>query len=74
MKICYKLEQHVLKIRAAFLLQIRAKFITNWGLYYKLEQVLIQIGAGIAHWRNVYNKLGQVLQIRAYFITYSGRY
>ena len=34
-------------------LQIRAMFIANWGRYYKLGQGLLQIGAGITHWRNI---------------------
>ena len=50
-RIYYKLGQDLLQIRAAFSLQIRAKIITNHGIYCKLEQV--------------YYKLGQVLQIEA---------
>ena len=40
----YNLGKTLLQIEAASLLQIRAKFITNWGRYYKLGQ-LLQIGA-----------------------------
>ena len=57
--------KRILQIGAAFLLQIRARFITNWGRYYKLGQILLQIGAGITNWGKVYYKLRQVLQIGA---------
>ena len=36
----YKLEQTLLQIGAASSLQIGAKFITNWGRYHKLGQLL----------------------------------
>ena len=48
-------------------------FITNQGKrcqklgqihYYKLGQVLLQIGAAIKNWGKMYFKLGQVLQFR----------
>ena len=36
----YKLAQTLLQIRAASLLQVRESVVTNWGSYYKLEQLL----------------------------------
>ena len=46
----YKLGQLLLQIGAAWLLQIRASFITNQGnRYYKLGQ-LLQIGAIMTNW------------------------
>ena len=61
----YKLGQTLLQIKAASLLQIGASFITNWGSYYKLRQLLLQNRAAITDWGKMYYKLGQVLQIRA---------
>ena len=59
----YKLEQTLLQIGAASLLQIGASVVTNWGSYYKLGQPLLQIGAKfITNWGRYY-KLGQLLQI-----------
>ena len=53
----YKLEQTLLQIGAASLLQIGVSVVTNWGNYYKLGQPLLQNKTGIT-------KLGQnVLQI-----------
>ena len=60
----YKLEETLLQIGAASLLQIRAS-VENWGSYYKLGQPLLQNGAAIANWGKRYYKQGQVLQIRA---------
>ena len=37
----YKLEQTLLQIRVASLLQIGASVVTNWGSYYKLGQPLL---------------------------------
>ena len=45
----YKLGQTLLQIEAASLLQTGAIVVTNWGRYYKLEQVL-QIRAIITNW------------------------
>ena len=43
----YKLGQKLLQIGATSLLQIEANVDTNWGSYYKLEQLLLQNRAGI---------------------------
>ena len=61
----YKLDQTLLQIGAALLLQIGASIITDWGNYYKLGQLLLQNRAPIANRGLTYYKLGQVLQIRA---------
>ena len=61
----YKLGQTLLQIGAASLLQIGASVFTNWGIYYKLGQPLLQNKAAITNWGKMYYKLGQVLQIRA---------
>ena len=45
----YKLWQTLLQIGAASLLQIGASVVTNWGSYYKLEQNVLQIVAGITN-------------------------
>ena len=45
----HKLGQRLLEIRVASLLQIVAYDVTNCGSYYKLEQNLLQIGAGITN-------------------------
>ena len=37
----YKLGQTLLQIGAAFLLQVGASAVTNWGSYYKLGQQLL---------------------------------
>ena len=66
----YKLEQTLLQIGAASLLQIGASVVTNWGSYYKLEQPLLQNRATTTNWGNIYYKLGQVLQIRAIIINW----
>ena len=42
---CYKLGQ---------VLQISATVIRKYGSYYKLEQDLLRIGAGITNWDNYY--------------------
>ena len=55
----------LLQIWAAFLLQIRASFMTNQSSYYKLGQPLLEIGAAITNWGKRYYKLGQLLQIGA---------
>ena len=60
----YKLGQTLLQIRAASLLPIRARVVTNWGSYYKLGQPLLQNRAAITNWGRYY-KLGQLLQIGA---------
>ena len=59
----YKLEQVLLQIGAAQLLQNGADVITNWGNYYKLGQPLLQNGAAITNCGKRYYKLGQLLQI-----------
>ena len=46
----YKLGQTLLQIGAAFLLQIGASAVTNWGSYYKLGQQLLQNRAVITSW------------------------
>ena len=61
----YKLGQTLLQIGAAFLLQVGASAVTNWGSYYKLGQQLLQNRTAITSWGKIYYKLGQVLQIRA---------
>ena len=61
----YELEQTLLQIGAASLLQNGASVVTNWGSYYKLGQPLLQNRATITNWGKIYHKLGQVLQIRA---------
>ena len=61
----YKLEQTLLQIGAASLLQIGASAVTNWGSYYKLGQPLLQNRTTTTNWGKIYYKLGQVLQIRA---------
>ena len=43
----YKLGQTLLQIGAVLLLQIGASIITNWGSYYKLDQLLLQKRAAI---------------------------
>ena len=43
----YKLGQTLLQIGAVLLLQIGASIITNWGSYYKLDQLLLQNRAAI---------------------------
>ena len=67
--LCYKLRQLC--------------FITNQGKgsyklgqlhYYKLGQVLLQIGAAITNQGNRYYKIGQLLEIGAKFITNWGKY
>ena len=60
-----KLEQTLLEIGAASLLQIGGSIVTNWGSYYKLGQPLLQNKAAITNWGKMYYKLGQVLKIRA---------
>ena len=60
----YKLGQKLLQIGAVSLLQIEASVLTNWGIYYKLGQPLLQNRAAITNWGKMYYKLGQVLQIR----------
>ena len=61
----YKLGQTLLQIGTASLLQIRTIAVTNWGIYFKLGQPLLQNRAAITNWSKMYYKLGQVLQIRA---------
>ena len=61
----YKLGQTLLQIGAASLLQIRASAVTKCGSYYKLGQPLLQNKVAITNWDKIYNKLEQVLQIRA---------
>ena len=49
-----------LQIRAGFLLQIRAKFIKNWGRsYYKLRQVITSAGTRVDNRINVLQKLAR---------------
>ena len=55
----------MLQIRVASLLQIGASVITNWDIYYKLGQPLLQNRKAITNWDKTYYKLGQALQIRA---------
>ena len=43
----YNLGKLVLQVGAALLLQIGASIITNWGSYYKLDQLLLQNRAAI---------------------------
>ena len=66
MQISYKLVQHVLQIRAAFLLQIGTKLCYKLGqlFYNKSGQSLLLIGEVITNWGKVYYKLKQVLQLR----------
>ena len=61
----YKLGQTLLQIGAAFLLQVGASAVTNWGSYYKLRQQLLQNRTAITSWGKIYYKLGQILKIRA---------
>ena len=56
--IYYRLEQTLLQIGAASLLQIEASAVTNWGSYYKLAQHLLQNRTGITNWGIMYYKLG----------------
>ena len=60
-----KLEQTLLQIEAASLLQIRASIVEHWGGYYKLGQLLLQNRAAATSWCKIYYRLWQVLQIRA---------
>ena len=60
----YKLGQTLLQIGATSLLQIRASVVINLGSQYKLGQPLLQNGAAITNWGEIYYKLGKVLQIR----------
>ena len=60
----YKVEQTLLQIGAASLLQIRASAVINWSSCYKLGQPLLQNRAAITNWGRYY-KLGQLLQIGA---------
>ena len=66
----YKLGQTLLQIGATSLLQIKASVVTNWGSYYKLEQLLLQNRAAIKNWGKMYYNLGQVLQIRAIIVNW----
>ena len=61
----YKLGLTLLPIGAASLLQTGTSFVTNWGSYYKLWQLLLQNSAAITKWGKMFYKLGQMLQIRA---------
>ena len=61
----YNLEQMLLQIGTASLLQIEASDVTNWGSYHKLWQLLLQNRAAITNWGKIFLKLRQVLQIRA---------
>ena len=61
----YKLEQTLLQIGAASLLQIGASVVTNSGSYYKLGQPFLQNRTAITNWGKMYYKLGEVLQVRA---------
>ena len=60
-----KLVQTLLQTGAVSLLQIGAIVVTNWGIYYKLRQPLLQNRATITNWGKSYYKSGQVLQVRA---------
>ena len=51
-------------INRASLLQIGASVITNWDSCYKSGQALLQNRVAITSCGKIYNKLGQVLQIR----------
>ena len=55
----------LLQIAAAKLLQIRGNFMIIQGRYYKLGQLLVQIGVAITNWGKIYYKLGHLLQIGA---------
>ena len=55
----------LLQIAAAKLLQIRRNFVVIHGRYYKLGQLLVQIGVAITNWGKIYYKLGHLLQIGA---------
>ena len=74
----YKLGQTLLQIGVTSLLQIGACFVTYWGTYYKLGQLLLQNRAAITNWGKTYYQLGQVLQIRGIItnwgITYMQHY
>ena len=61
----YKLGQTLLQTVTALSLQIGASVVTNWDSYYKLGQPLLQNRTAIANWGKMYNKLGQILKIRA---------
>ena len=54
----YKLRQTLSKMEAALLLQIRTSVVTNWGIYYKLAQLLLQqllqIGTGITNFTGIF--------------------
>ena len=54
----YKLEQMLLRIEAASLLQFGTSFVTNWGSCYKLGQSLLQNRVAITNWGRYY-KFGQ---------------
>ena len=45
----YNLEQMLLQIGTASLLQIEASDVTNWGSYHKLWQLLLQNRAAITN-------------------------
>ena len=60
----YKLEQTLLEIGKASLLEFGASAVTNWGSYNKSGQPLLQNRAPVTNWGKIYYKLGQVLQIR----------
>ena len=60
-----QIRANFLKIEATSLLQIGASVETNWGSYYKLGQPSLQNRAAITNCGKNYDKLGQVLQIRA---------
>ena len=53
----------MLQTGEALLLQIVASVVTNWGIYHKLWQSLLQNSAAITIWDKMYYKLGQLLQI-----------
>ena len=61
----YKLEQTLLQIGAASLLQMGASAVTNRGNCYTLGQPFLQNRAAITNSGKINYKLGQVLQIRA---------
>ena len=60
-----QIRANFLKIKAASLLQIGASVETNWGSCYKLRQPSLQNRPAITNCGKIYNKLGQILQIRA---------
>ena len=59
-----KISANVVTNRGSFLIANWGIVVTNWGIYYKLRQPLLQNRAAITNWGKSYYKLGQVLQVR----------